>query len=312
MKPAKKLLTLSRNNSSMLKISIFIFILSFYQSLFAQVIDRKPYIVYLRPGTVLKNLKDQSEVQLPKGIYAHVLDLDPKRRDFFHVYNKEGVALYETTATGIHEMTEDIRLLPNVDASISYPPPSEYKADNSSATYSTLFNAHYDNLQTTELNLIYSDQLESVLAPRYELRTLYRGAKIPVDFGLGVNYQFTSWSNDVNRVKLSILSFGPYFDHLFYANELLDLHAILGGEIAPIYRTSTGNESQNYKATLFDIGVEGSLKKFYGTWSLGAHYRRHNLTLDKVPSTANTELYPKEIVINSIGVMLGYKYDWDL
>lgn len=268
------------------------------------------YTVYLKPGSVLTSLTDKKESKLAKGIYASVSEVDPRKRDVFIVYNKDGNALYQTSSESVVEVADDIRLLPKYSADITYPPPKDFQKNDEYAFFDTQFNLHYDNLLTTEFNSIYSDQLSSVLATRFEFRTLYVST-LPLNMGLNLNYQTTSWRNDVDQVKLSILSFGPQFQHFFYKGETSALSFLFGAEYAPIYRTSSGNSVERYQAMILDIGFEGILATDYGKWSAGTHFRRHDLTL-KESSREGLQPSSEEIVINSIGIMIGYKYEWNL
>jgi hypothetical protein len=270
----------------------------------------KPYMVFLRPGSVLTKISDRKEVAIEKGFYANVLEIDPNRRDTFLVYNKNGVAVYETATTSIVEVADDLRILPKYDAEISYPAPQKFQVDDENSFFDTQFNIHYDNLLTTEFNSIYSDQLESVFATRFELRTLYVST-LPVNMGLNLNYQSTSWRNDVDQVKLSILSFGPQIQRFIYKEENMAVSVLFGAEYAPVYRTSSGDSVETYQATLFDLGLESIWATNSGKWSIGAHLRRHDLTL-KTSTREGLQPFAEEIIINSIGAMIGYKYEWNL
>ena len=287
-----------------------VFILIMLMSFISLAEDLKPYRVYLKPGTTLTRLSDKKNFSIEKGIYAHVLETNPMRRDHFIVYNKAGKPVYETLSDGIVEIEKDIQILPNVDAEISYPPPSSLKANNKYAFLDTQFNVHLDRLQMSPLNSIYSQELDSAVGNRFEVRTLYT-SELPVNFGLSLNYQTATWENDIDEVKLSILSFGPQIQRYIYQEEKLAISLHLGGEFAPIYRTSSGDSVERYKAILFDLGIEAMWQTDFGKWSLGSHYRRHDLTLTS-STRAGSNPVPEELIINSIGAMVGYKYEWDL
>lgn len=287
-----------------------ILILSFLVSVAATATELKPYQVFLKPGTVLTRLSDKKEVALTKGIYADVLETNPLRRDFFIVYDKSGKPAYSTTSLGIVEIDQDIRLLPNVNAEITYPPPSTLKSNNTQALLDTQFNLHLDQLQMSAINSIYSQELASAFSNRYELRTMYV-SELPVNFGFGLNYQLAYWENDVDEVKLSALSFGPQLQRYLYAEDTMAVSLFVGAEYAPLYRTSSGSSVENFKAMLFDIGTEIMWDTYFGKLSLGAHYRRHDLTLTS-STRVGVVAVPEELIINSIGAMVGYKYEWDL
>jgi hypothetical protein len=291
------------------KIAILFVTLVYCLNLFAQE-KKQPYLVYLKPQSILTKLSDKKTFSLSKGIYANVLEVDTTVRDRFIVYSKSGTPLYETTSDAILEIAEDIRLLPKNRADVSYPAARDFESNDENVFFDTQFNIHYDSLATTEFNTIYNDQLDSVMASRFELRTLYV-SHLPVNFGLNFNYQSTSWRNDVDQVKLSILSFGPQIQRFFYKEEALAVSALFGAEYAPVYRTSSGDSVEKYQAMILDLGVEAILATRYGKWSFGTHLRRHDLTL-RESTREGLQPFSEEIVINSIGAMIGYKYEWNL
>ncbi|MBC7539613.1 MAG: hypothetical protein H7281_12390 [Bacteriovorax sp.] len=272
--------------------------------------ELRPYTVYLREGTVLTKIKDKSEIILPKGIYAKVLELNPNRRDLFNVYDKFGVVQYQVTAEGMVEIADDIKILPGIDAEKIYPPKSIFKTENKFAQFDSQLSLHFDTLQLSKLNNIYNDQITTVLATRYEARTLYV-TDLPVEFGFSLNYQSAYWKNDFEEVKLSILSLGPQFKYKFYENEDFNVHALLGAEIAPIYQGSSAQYTDKYSAVLFDLGVESQWHSPLGILTLGSHFRHHDIALTE-SNRPNLELVPKGFSLNSLGFMIGYKIEWNL
>lgn len=289
---------------------IFSFLLALIFPLILQAAELSPYTVYLKPGKRLFSIKDKSESVLTKGIYAKVLELDTKRRDQFYIYDKSGKVAYLTDAEGLVEIAEDTRLLPNLDAEKIYSPKSVFRAENKKALFDTQFSVHFDSLGLSSLNEIYNDQISSVISNRYEVRTLYV-SDMPFNFGLCLNYQSAYWKNDVEEVKISILSFGPIFQYNILRDEDMKIKALMSAETAPIYSGITANYTDNYSALLFDMGLESEWKTPIGILSLGGHYRHHELKLQKT-TRQNIQLPPKEYSLNSFGATVGYKFEWSL
>lgn len=272
--------------------------------------ELKPYKVYLKPGTILTGLKDKQEMRLTRGIYVFVLETNPLKRDLFIVYDKAGKPAYETTALGVVEIAKDIAILPDVDAEIIYPEPSVFRSNNKHAFFDTQFNLHLDNIDTAPFNTLYGTEYASSMANRFELRTLY-SSELPVNFGLALSYETASWSSEDDSLKLTALSFGPHIQHYVYEKEDLAVSLLLGAEYSPNYQTKTTEFTDKYHAVMIDIGAEVLWGTSFGKWSAGAHFRRHDLTLTSSTRT-NFNPVPEDLTINSIGAMLGYKYEWDL
>jgi hypothetical protein len=272
--------------------------------------ELRPYKVYLKPGTVLTNLKNKVDYRIPRGIYAFVLETNPLRRDHFIVYDKNGMPAYETTALGLVEIEKDIAILPDVDAEIIYPEPSVFKSNNKHAFFDTQFNIHFDNLDASAFNSLYETEYSSSLASRFELRTLFT-SQLPVNVGFSINYETASWSSEENSLQLTALSFGPHIQHYIYEKEDVAVSILLGAEYAPTYQTKSSEFTDKYHAVLIDIGAEILWGTSFGKWSAGAHFRRHDLSLTSSTRT-NFNPIPEDLTVMSIGAMLGYKYEWDL
>jgi hypothetical protein len=267
--------------------------------------------VWIKPGTVVVNLADKKEYKIDKGMFARVLEVDPPSRDLFYIYNKKGEAVYTTTAWGIVEIHDDIKILPDVDAETVYPEPSVFKLRNTTATFDTQFNLYFESLQTPAFNSVNGqDFLSNTFGNRFELRTLYNSS-LPVNFGLALNYQTAKWKNDDEELQLSIISIGPHFQHYIFQEDGIGLSFLFGAEYAPIYKTSSALGEDKYSGAIFDLGAEAEWSTHYGKWSVGAHYRRHNLTLTSTNRADNTSV-PESINMNAIGGMIGYKHEWSL
>lgn len=293
----------------MKKYFLLIFFLFVAYSLTAA--ERKPYRVYLKPGTLLTKISDRSQVETTRGIYAHVLETSPTRRELFIVYDKAGKPVYETSAQAINEIEQDIQILPKVDANVIYPAPATHHSDNKIAYFNTQFNLHLDILQTSSLDSIYGQNLSNATGPRYEVRSLYE-SDLPINFGLGLNYQSVSWTNEAEgNITLSILSFGPQLERVLYTEKNLSVSFLAGGEFAPIYKSASSEFNEKYRAMLFDLGVEALWATRFGQWSLGSHFRHHELTLTST-NRVTLDPVPESMTVNSIGAMVGYKYEWNL
>lgn len=289
-----------------MKTCLLILIFSF--SLKAQ--EQIPYTVFLKEGSLLTNLKDHSEVKLSKGIYAKVFELNPKRRDVFNVYDKKGIPQYLVSAQYVEEIAEDINLLPTINPEKVYPPKTIFRAENKFALFDSQLNIHLETLGVADLNSIYNDRNTTASATRYEIRTLYV-SELPVEFGFNLNYQSAYWKNDEGDVKLSILSLGPQFKYPFWSGESYKINALFSGELAPVYEGSTALYKDKYSAMLYDFGIESDWNSSLGIFSFGSHFRHHEIALTQ-STRPNLETTPKEFSLNSLGLMVGYKIEWDL
>ena len=275
-----------------------------------QANELKPYRVYIKPNTVLKKIKGGERLLLENGIFAYVLDRDFIKRDFINVYDQKGNPLYEIKSEDMVEFESDIALFPNHKANTKYPIPSTFQAANKNLYFDTQFNIHFDQINTKKFSEINSEDNTSSIGNRFEIKTKVL-ALFPVDFGISVNYESSTWSNNFEDVSLSIFSFGPYLQKSFYEEDNFQAFVSLGAEVAPIYKTKSTFIEDDFDGILIDLGIEGLWETQYGKWSLGTHYRRHDITLTS-GENKGAQVVPENIYIDTFGIMIGYKYEWKL
>lgn len=162
--------------------------------------------VYIKPNTFLISIEDNKDVLFEKGFYAQVEESAP-RSSTYYVYDKAMHRRYTVNALDFARVEDEFKPLPKLNANEDQRPKNYFKKNDEFFPIDIQFNIHYDNFQLSELNEIYSDNITSVNSTRYELRSFYR-SELPFDFGLGLNYQSAYWQNDVETIRLSILSFG--------------------------------------------------------------------------------------------------------
>jgi hypothetical protein len=273
-------------------------------------LNKKPYRVFIKAGSFLTDLKTDKDFILEKGMYALVLENNSAKRDKFLVYDKSEKPIYETSALSILEIEDEIRLLPNHRADVTYPAQSTLKSYNTYAFLDTQVNFHIDQLSTSPLDPIYKQNLQSALSNRIELRTVY-SSELPVNFGLALNFQSAYWQNEFQDINLTILSFGPHFQRYIYEVNDFAVSLHLGAEYAPYYRSTANINTDDFNAVIFNFGAETLWNTKHGKWTFGAHYRRHDATL-KSSNRLDINETPREIIIHSLGIMIGYKYEWNL
>ena len=270
-----------------------------------------PYNVFLKEGAVLTSIKFHTTKILSKSIYVKAKETNIDKRDEFIVYDKEGNPAYLVEAKYVADIEDDYAVLPKVDASKIYPPRSFFGEENKKAPIESQLNLHLETFMLSSLNEIYRDRINSVLANRFELRTMYQ-ATLPYSLGVSINYENAFWRNDYEDIKLSIVSLGPHFKYNFQNfSDNFKVSALLGGEFAPLYESYSALSNDSYSATLYDVGLEAFWETQFGTFSFGSHFRHHEITLNKTDRPL-LKTNPKEFSLNTFGGMIGYKIDWSL
>lgn len=298
----------------MIKTACFVSLLTLLFSLgntFANEIgERKPYAAYIRPNSILTDIKTKKNFTNPNGIYTTVLSIHPTKSEEFWVYNSKGEAVYTTLASSVLDIEEDVRVLPKTNAQLIYPPTPQDRMNNKFARFSSQLSFSMENMPTDPFNGLYIAANETATLSRFEFKTIYQSNWL-IDFGIVTNFQYGSWLTDEDRVSLTILSIGPVIEKKFYENEKVQLRFSAGAEFAPIYQTSTEENRETYFSLILGGGVEASFDTYFGHFTLGTFYRRHDLTLSNSRGYEHFQV-PEEIITNSFGVSAGYKIYWDL
>ena len=269
----------------------------------------KLHHVFLKPGKILTDLKTNEEKKITKGIIVLIAESNLSKGDPFLVYNKKGEPTYSTSTDGIIEFQDDVSLLPEDNADAIYPPRSTLKTYNKLAHFDWQFNYHFDIISIHPLSNLYGQSMNTTAAHRFEARSFYL-ADLPVDFGFAFNYQTGYWKNEAESYSLSILSVGPHFKKTIYEEDEFKLSFHLAGEYAPIYRTSSGSVADHFNAFILSMGAETLWLSKYGNWIIGAQFRQHDLSLNQ-STRINVNEEPKEFKISSIGLAIGYNFEWE-
>lgn len=271
---------------------------------------REPYLVYLAPKSKLTSLGEHKDITTDKAMYVYVLEENPNNRKQFWVYNNKKEKKYITSAFNITELDPELRLLPTVDGNKIYRQKRILQTDDSEMIFETNINLHFEQVSTSELNSLYTAQPGSSSSIRYEVRTLFQ-TKLPLQFGINLNYQGISLGNTDEQIRLSLLSIGPGFRYKFLKNDQLALSFLGSAEFTPLARSTSSKNIDNFSAYSFDVGFEGELPSTFGTFTLGTHFRRYILNLNNT-TRVDATLMQSEYNLSSLGLCLGYKFDWDL
>ena len=289
---------------------IVIILFSCFVPLLFAAAPREPYLVYLAPKSKLISIGAHKDIVTDKAMYVYVLEENLNDRKQFWVYNNKKEKKYLTSAFNITELDPELRLLPSVDGSKIYRQKRLMQTDDSSMTFETNCNLHFEQVSMSELNSIYPSQPGSSSSVRYEVRTLYL-TQLPIQFGVNLNYQGIYWSNACEQIRLSLLSVGPGFSYKILNNDQFALSILGSAELVPLAQSKSPQNVDNFSAYSFDVGIEGEFPSSFGNFTIGTHLRRHFLLLENTTRTDAT-IMQGEYGLSSLGLSLGYKVDWDL
>jgi len=270
----------------------------------------KPYRVYIKPQSILNKINGNEGFVTTRGVYAYVIDRDFYKKDKMLVFDKKGNPIYEVDSEDVVLFDKDIALYPNPKADTRYPIAQTYQATNKNLYLNTEFNIHFDQIKTTKFSEINNQENEDAVGNRFEIKSKVLSL-FPVDFGVTFNYESSTWSSNFTDVALDIFSFGPFLQKTFYEENNFQALVSFGAEVAPIYRVQSLGINDHFNGLLLDFGLDGTWETQYGKWSLGTHYRRHDMTLNNTENKVQP-FAPSNFIINSYGFMIGYTYAWKL
>lgn len=270
-----------------------------------------PYPAYIKPGAILTRVSDNKSFVSDVGLFVKVKESHPTKRDLFYVYNKKGELIYTVQPQYITEISEDIRVYPKVNAEVIYPPRSELKSPDQFFNFNTQFNLHISSFDPNAFNSFYQPEDSSANLTRFEFRSIYV-SEFPIHFGMTASFQYGTWlDTNSDKVKLKNFSIGPILEYGFYQRENLNVKAVLSGEFAPLYETSSINSKEKYSSLIFQIGTEANYQTVLGTFNFGINYRKQDLNINS--STASSSgVADEDISLGNIGITVGYILNWTL
>lgn len=290
------------------KIIFLILNLLFFHFSFAENINQTPFRVYIKPNAKLSDLTYSEILKTSKGIYAQVLEKDHVARSEFWVLDKKGEKRYIVSSKDIVEINENINLLPNELGSISYPQKNLVFDNDHEMNFESELSLHFDTLNLSPLQTVNDNQVQSILAPRYQLTTNYVST-LPINVGMKLSLQEAAWKNQ-NQVtgQLTILTYGPNLKLRMIEDEKYSATATFSYEYALTYQATSSIGTNTFSAYLWSFGIVNDFRTAIGTIQLGTDYRKHYIQLKNVNNNNSSD----EFSISSIGAYLGYKINWSL
>ena len=159
--------------------------------------------------------------------------------------------------------------------------------------------------------MILQNDINNIFSPRYKINTHYI-SKTPVNVGFNLNLQSSSW-RDQNQTSsdLNILSFGPELKFKIITQDEYELSSVTSFEFCPSYNISTSTGKDTFSSYIWGIGINNQFETRVGKINASLEFRKHYLTLNST-TRSSFELKPNEYVISSLGLSIGYKFDWEL
>jgi hypothetical protein len=276
----------------------------------ANVYAREPYLVYLLPGSKIELIEDQSVIYTSKGMYVYAMEVNLNYRKEFWIYSTKKEKKFITSAMNIKELFPEMRLLPFVPEDHGYEQKRIIRTDDKLAPFETNLALNFEQMSMNEMSPIYSTQSGSMTATRFEIRSLYQTEK-PLQFGANFNFQNIFWDNSSESIRLSLISVGPVFSYKLLEQENFSLSLLASAELAIMAKGSSAQNNEEFSSHAFDIGLSGDIPTEIGMLTLGTHIRRNYLLLNNTTRT-NLTAPPNEYQLTSLGISLGYKFDWEL
>jgi hypothetical protein len=290
---------------------IFIILLNLFFSLICFAKEERPYVVFIRDNALLTKVNSEENFRVKIGFYAKVLEIDPLRRDEFWVYNKRGQKTFIVRSKDINEINDDVTLLPVDQANVVYPPQERLKAPDLKLPFDTNLSYRLESLSFHDLNNIYPSATTSKVTTSFLLSTHYQ-SEFPIDVGGTLNYQSSTWQQDDSQyVKLNIITMGPDLRYRVYNGKDYKFYLTPSFEYAFVYQIDTEFNNEKYSSYIWSLGILNEFQTPLGPILLGLDYRKHQLTFEK-SNRDITKINASEYKLDSIGVSLGYKINWEL
>ena len=265
-----------------------------------------PFIVYVKKGALLTNLRNLKTVQTDSSFYSKAKTV-PQNGDIIFLLNKKGKPLYEVNGKYTINMEQEQNLLPTTSSLEVYDQKLKLEIKQKEIPFQYFFNYYLESISTSYYPSLFRGNSKSAFANRLNFKTYYVTAA-PINFGIDLDYQFGFWKdNFVGTVTWKTLLIGPNIHAVLSENLESSWHLHFGVGKSIYHQSQKGIDKHKYSTTTIKLDLDHASHSQYGKILIGGSLRLAQSTL-----TNSTELLINKPIKSStlgIGISLGYLYD---
>lgn len=280
----------------------------FYFLPLSTLLANEPYIVFLKKGSLLINKKDHSERILENGAFAKVLEQDEKTRKVFDVYDNSGKVVYETTSYSIEEIEKDIKLLPNLDASIKNLPLIKAREHEKNYTLQLEPNIYFENFDSSIFENLYNTTTAKSPSIKYNF-SIGLITEYPIEFLLGINNQNIIFQDENNDYHLNIFGIHALSKYKLFSNNYYTLKFFLSAELHTSTKVTYKDFEDDFDSHSFNIGLENYFITNLFNYKIGINLNKKNLQLKKL-FQEQSSFHSTEFTSTNLSFFAGLNYTW--
>jgi hypothetical protein len=270
-----------------------------------------PFRAVLRNGSVITRLEDREQFEVNQRLFVRAQEQFPGSQ-FSVLLAPNGEALFIARNIDLTSIEEVTRLLPDVDASVTYQAPTRAHTTDTSFRMENNFSLHQEMLSAETIALLHDSDSKSGNLQRFQYQATTKTG-YPFNFGLSFSFAAGTLGGRESAGSISVqgLSFGPVLKWSLRHTDISYWEITLKGERSFSLVSQDDFRTNRLDSVLGAVGLEWTRETFLGPLFLGGEYRLNYLSLK---STDDPELRidPVKRNFTSLGLLVGYRWRVEL
>ncbi len=272
--------------------------------------EPKIFSVLIKEGVLLTDLDSNQVFTVKKTFYAKAKE-KIVGGETSYILNKKGEARYQTKTSGLVDIEEDLKTLPQLDALEIYRDKNDFSSLDSTFPFEYFFNYHFETIISDYYPTLFGFSSRNGSAHRLQFKGYYHPSQLPLHFGINFQHVSGIWSDPyTNFFTWRAIFLGPNIHVHLEAEKGLSWHFHLGAGQALFHRSQRDLEQHNYDSTTMQLDLEVAKQTSYGKFLAGLGFRK---TLSSLKSTSEPLVIPAQTnSVNAFSISLGYSHGWSL
>jgi len=278
------------------------------------------YRAVLRENAIIHDLKTHQAYSVHRKAYVMAQEKIAGGKNIY-IYTNAGKKKFVTSSINVIPIENDLDLDPIPKNYLTYAEQPNYQAKDTTLRLDNYINIHGEYMRDTYLadlfiSLIPENQTLTsdtfyAVARRFEYKVFYRW-DFPIEFGVNLNYQEGSWQGDASGLIWRSIFFGPVAQFSLAKYEKVEYNVQVSFQQSLFFKASSlSNDFQfDYSTNALEVNLNSIWNTRYGHIVLGASMRRAQASLES--SSTTLQRNPKRGSMDSISIMLGYNFEWDI
>lgn len=269
-----------------------------------------PFKAYLKKNSVILKINDESKAYRVKRQLFVVAEERYIGSRFSYIHDTKGKMKFKTLTSNLVDISEDLKLTPQLPSHEEFPPPTQLNTSNAFQRYENAFFYKLDSVALGYYNDLYQTEGLTGNATRFEYR-IFPKWDFLLDFGLALSYEKGLSEDEFgNQLLWNSFYFGPAIQYTLTENDKRKWEIYATTQKSLEYSATAGITPYSFSSIVLEMELLWKRKTKWGIFIIGGAIRQQYMSLD--PEIRNIPRLPDRSTVNSLGLTLGYQFDFTL